>query len=112
MAKTLSALLIICLAFGLLITGCGPKKEASSAAAIDVAKTMETVQQKAEYLMAQAKAFYNSKEYDEAIKSAQYILRYLDKDSSAAREMIQKAQDAITAQAKAAAEELKKKLGN
>ena len=71
--------LIICVS--LLVSGCGAPKAESSGVAIAEAKTMQTPQQKMDYLVGQAKAFYNSKQFQDTVDIAQYILRFLDKDS-------------------------------
>jgi len=83
----------------LSIVGCGPKKEESSKAAIEVAKTMETLEEKANYLVGQAKAFYNSKQFQDSIDAAKYVLRYLDKESQAAKDLLEKAKEALAAKA-------------
>jgi len=94
----------------LVIYGCGPEKAESGKAAIETAKTMETAEQKAEYLVGQAKAFYNSKQFQDAVTAAQYVLRYLDKDSQAAQKLLEQAKEALTSQAKGAMEDAKKGL--
>ena len=94
----------------LLTLGCAQQKAASSKEAIDTANAMESVEQKVDYLIKQAKAFYRSKEFQEAVNTAQYILRNLDKDSQIAKDLIQKAKDALAQTAKSAAEDVKKKL--
>lgn len=103
-------LLILMLA--LVVAGCGQKKEATSREAINVAKTMETVEQKAEYLIGQAKAFYSSKEFQQAIKIAQYVLVNLDKDSQTSKDIIAKAKEALAVAARAALKDAKKRLGD
>ena len=90
-----------------MVAGCGPQKEGSPQAAIDTAKAMETVKEKTDYLIAQAKAFYNSKDFQGAIDIAQYILRYLDKDSQVAQDLIEKAKNALMEQAQSAVDSLK-----
>lgn len=105
MKKVFVSTLVLGLIFGLVLTGCGAKKAASGKEAIDTAKTMETVEQKVNYLMGQAKAFYNSKEFQDAIDAAQYVLRYLDKDSQAAKDLIEKAKNELAEKAKAAAKD-------
>ena len=71
---------------------------------------METTEQKADYLLKQANAFYNSKEFQEAVNTAQYILRYLDKDSQQAKDLLQKAKEALASAAKGAVEDVKQKF--
>ena len=110
MKKSFITIMALGLFFGLILTGCGAKKAESGSDAIKTAKTMETAQEKADYLVGQAKAFYNSKEFQDAVDVAQYILRYVDRDSQAAKDLLQKAKDALTAQAKSAVEDAKKKF--
>jgi hypothetical protein len=95
---------------GLLAAGCGAKKEASSSAAIEKSQAMATIQQKADYLIGQAKAFYNSKQYNDAVTLAQYVLSRVDSNSSAAKSLLERAKNELAAQAKAKMEEMKKKF--
>jgi hypothetical protein len=111
MKRSFVILVAVVLVAGFMLYGCGPQKADSSRSAIDTAKTMQTTQEKVDYLVGQAKAFYNSKEFQGAVDIAQYILRYLDKDSPAAKELLTKAQEALAAQAKSAAEQAKKEFG-
>lgn len=111
MRKILLLLFVLGLFSGLVFSGCAQQQKAeSSKEAIEIAKTMETVEQKADYLINQARAFYNSKEFQEAVNAAQYVLRYLDKDSQAAKDLLGKAKEALSSAAKAAADDVKKKL--
>jgi hypothetical protein len=82
------------------ILGCGAQKAESGRAAIDIAKTMQTVQEKTNYLISQAKVFYNSKDFQSAVDIAQHVLVYLDKDSQAARDILEKAKEQLQARAK------------
>jgi len=107
--KRLAVLIMVfCLAAGFMLVGCGPQKAATTQDAINETKTMPTVQEKTVYLVNQAQAFYNSNEFQGAVEIAQYILRYLDKDSAAAKNLLQEAQDGIAAQLKQNMEEAKK----
>jgi len=110
MGKVLFSVVALGLVFGLVLAGCGPKKTTSSNEAIETAKSMETLEEKANYLIGQAKALYNSKEFQEAVDIAQYILRYLDKDSLKAKDLLEKAKNALVSQAQGAVEDVKKKL--
>ncbi len=112
MSKPILSVVCAILVLGLIVAGCGAKKAESSKAAIDQAKTMETVEQKVDYLVGQAKAFYNSKEFQGAIDIAQYILSYLDKDSQQAKDLLNKAKEALQAQAQKLAEDAKKGLAD
>jgi len=101
------------LAVGLIVmsfavAGCGAQKAESSSAAIAATKTMQTTQEKTDYLVSQAKAFYNSKDFQGAIDIAQNILRYLDKDSLAAKDLLEKAKERLAAKAQGMLDQAKK----
>jgi outer membrane PBP1 activator LpoA protein len=107
--KRLSCLaLVVSLLLSFVVAGCGTQKAESSRAAIDTAKAMQTVQEKADYLVSQAKAFYNSKDFQGAVDIAQHVLRYLDKDSQAAKDLLEKAKQQLTAQAQGMLDQAKK----
>jgi hypothetical protein len=90
--------------------GCSGKKAASVSEAIQASKAMQTVQQKLDYLTGQAKAFYSSKDFQQTVDVAQFILAYVDKNSQEARNLIEKAKSELTALAQKKAEELKGKI--
>nr|MBP7088304.1 hypothetical protein [Candidatus Omnitrophota bacterium] len=92
--------------------GCGPKKAGSSDDAITLAKAMETAEEKADYLITQAKAFYNSKEFQQSIDIAQYILQYVDKNSQDAKNLLEKAKEALKQKAQEAVTDVKSKIGS
>ncbi|HOX53969.1 MAG: hypothetical protein PHI86_02020 [Candidatus Omnitrophica bacterium] len=96
--------------FSVAVVGCGPKKEASSLDAIKVAEAMKTVKEKTDYLLAQAQAFYNSKDFQNAIDAAQYVLRNLDKESMTAKNLITKAKEALAAEAQKAVDRVKNSI--
>jgi len=100
--------------FILALIGCAQKKAESSQSAIETAKSMDSVEQKVDYLIGQAKAFYNSNEFQQSVDIAQYILRYLDKDSQEAESLLEKAKQALVSKAKqvagTAVEDVKEKL--
>ncbi len=104
MKKILSVFLLCCIPLMLINNGCGVKKADSSRETIETAKGMDSVEKQADYLVKQANAFYKSKEYKDAINTAQYVIRNLDKESSKAKEIMQKAKDDM---AQAAREKLK-----
>jgi hypothetical protein len=110
MKKMMVLAVVALLCAGLLAAGCGAKKEASSGAAIEKSQAMATVQQKADYLIAQAKAFYNSKQYNDAVTLAQYVVSRVDSNSASAKALLEKAKNELAAQAKAKMEEMKKKF--
>lgn len=96
---------------GLAITGCGPRKAASTSEAYQTAGKLKTAQEKANYLVHQARAFYNSKQYMETVELAQYILAKLDKNSAAANDLLARARKQIDVTVKAAAH-VENALGN
>jgi uncharacterized protein YpiB (UPF0302 family) len=111
MKKGIMTVMAICLAAGLTLAGCGAGKAGSSQEAIANTKTMDTAQAKADYLIGQAKAFYASEDFQNAVNAAQYVLQYLDKDSQAAKSLLEKAKTDLAAQAKKAAADLQKSFG-
>jgi hypothetical protein len=110
MKKALCLIMVIFFAASLSLVGCGAKKEVSAQAAIEAAKTMQTLKEKADYLIAQANAFYSSKQFQDAVVASQYVLQYLDKESQAAKDLLQKAKAALTAQAQKAVSGMQKKI--
>ena len=103
-------LILLC---ALFIVGCAqqPKSENASEA-ISHAKTLETVEAQADYLISEANAFVNSEQFDEAIKTAKHVLANLDGDKykQEAQAIIEEAKAELEAMAKAKAEEAKKAL--
>jgi len=97
----------VCVAMA-LIAGCGAPKAGSGQEAITNAKTLETAGEKVNYLVAQGKAFYNSKEFQEAVDIAQYILTHLDRDSKEGRDLLEKAKNELSKQVQSALQDAKK----
>jgi hypothetical protein len=99
MKKALLLGLVICLSCGMLLSAGCTKKSVSSNEAIQNSQSFKTIQEKVNYLVNQAQAFYNSKEYQQAVNVAQYVLNNLDKNSQQAKDLIEKAkaqlQDAV-----------------
>ncbi|MGB2600065.1 MAG: hypothetical protein WBB86_07575 [Candidatus Omnitrophota bacterium] len=95
MKKGLIIVMALCLAASITLVGCGAQKAESGTAAIDNAKALKTTDEQAKYLMGQAQAFINVKEFQYAVDVLQYVLRYLDKDSAEAKQLLRKAQDAM-----------------
>ncbi|KJJ83849.1 hypothetical protein OMAG_002290 [Candidatus Omnitrophus magneticus] len=108
MRKFFMLVCFLIVATAIVLTGCGAKKAESSQAAIKQAETMATVEEKTNYLVGQAKAFYNSKDLQEAVNIAQYVIIKLNADSSAAKDILAKAQADLTKEMQKSAEELKK----
>lgn len=102
MKKALLVGIIICLGCGMLVSAGCAKKAASVSEAIQNSEAFKTVQEKANYLISQAQAFYNSKEYQQAIDTAQYVLGKIDSNSQQARDLIEKAKTQLQAAAKKA----------
>ncbi len=108
--RKLLVVVVALLCVSIAMIGCGAKKEVSGSAAIQQSQVMATVDEKVSYLSAQAKAFINSKEYDQAVSVAQYILSNVDRNSAEAKLLLEKAKTELTAQAKAKMEEVKKQF--
>lgn len=107
--------IVMVLIFALFLTfftcGCAKqKKAASSKEAIESAKTLTTVEAKVNYLLQQARAFYNSKDFQQTIDIAQYILTYLDKNSQEAKSLLEKAKEQLSALVQKEADTFKKKI--
>ena len=111
MKKTL-VIVALCLLVGLTVIGCGQKKAASGSVAIDNAKNMETVQEKATYLMSQAEAFYKSDDFQSAVEITQYVLAQVDSKNADAKDLLSKAKAALKDQAKQALDKVSTNVGN
>ena len=103
---------ILTLCICLILSGCGQKKAASSEEAIANARAMETAQEKVDYLIKQAEAFYKSEQYRDAVESAQYVLKNLEKDSEEAREILAKAQKELGSAVEGVMKDVPKGLGD
>ena len=110
MRNVLSGLLIFCLMTSVCLFGCA-KKTASSQDAIKTSETMKTVEEKVNYLVGQAKSFFNSQDYQNAIETAQHILSNLDQNSQEAQKIITDARQKIENTAKQAVADVTKKFG-
>ena len=96
-----------------LVVGCAQKpKAANSKEAVEQAKQLENVEAQVQYLVKEANAFINSKQFDEAVNTAKYILSNLDKESAQAKTILEKAQEELKKLAEAKAQELKKSIGS
>ena len=100
------------LVFSLSAGGCVPKSAASAQEAIEQSKSKGSVQQQVDYLTGQANAFINNKNYDQAMAVANHILSDLDKNSDAARKILEKAKEDMHKAAQGAVDEMKKSFGN
>jgi len=92
------------------LVGCG-QTSSGSQEAIETAKTMEvSTEEKVKYLTSQAKAFYNSKQFQDSVDVAQYVLRYLDRDSQEAKELFEMAKKGLMEAGEGAMADAKKKF--
>ena len=110
MKKVFTVALMLCLAVSLYVTGCAPAKAASSQEAIQRSQAMDTTKQKADYLISQAKAFYNTRQYQDVVTLTQYVVQKVDATSREAKALLEKARTEMTAEMKKAAEEMKKQF--
>ncbi|MCK5179882.1 MAG: hypothetical protein KAR32_10160 [Candidatus Omnitrophica bacterium] len=102
---------VVGLIIGFVALGCGQKAKSSSEA-IELSKAKATVEAQAKYLIQQANGFINSDQFDEAIKTAKYVLSNLDSKSTAAQGIIEKAQAELKEIANQKIQEVKGKLGS
>ncbi len=96
----------------LAVSSCSQQpKSASASQAIEQSKALQTTDAQAKYLIDQANAFVNSKNFDEAIQTAKYVLANLDANSAEAKSILEKAAAEMKKVALQKAEEVKKSLG-
>jgi hypothetical protein len=99
--KSVFYLLIIgCILLSLLIAGCGTEKARSSQEAIDNARSIQNVVERADYLISQAKAFYNAKDFKNTVDISIYVIQYLDSKSRAAHDLLERSNSALKAQSR------------
>ena len=97
----------------LTFAGCAQQPKAANASqAIEQSKSMKTVEEQAKYLVGQANAFVNSKDFDQAIQTAKYVLSNLNANSQEAKDVLEKATEEMKKMAMQKAEEMKKSLGD
>jgi len=82
----------------------------TSKVAIEASKAMQTVKDKVNYLIGQAKSFYSSKKFQDVINVSQYILTNLDKNSKQAQSLLERARNQIAAMAQKKADEVRAKI--
>ncbi len=104
-------ILAVSLIIGVVALGCGQRTQSSSEA-IELSKAKATVEEQANYLVRQANSFINSDNFDEAIKTAKYILSNLDSNSTEAQGIIEKAQAELKKLAEQKIQDVKSKLGS
>jgi len=108
----LGGFLVLLLAAGLMISGCAQQaKTSNSQEAIDQAQQYQSVDEKVRYLVSQANQFLNSQEFNEAISTAQYIIRNLDQNSQDAKNIIETAKAELQKAAEGAVKDVKNVLG-
>lgn len=113
MKKILFVSLALCFLVGMLVNAGCTKAASSANEAIQSAQALPTIKEKTDYLVKQAEAFYNSKEFQQAIQVAQYVLSNLDQNSQPAQSLIEKAKVQLQAAAqKAITDASNKLLGN
>ncbi|MFC1704095.1 hypothetical protein ACFL1E_04870 [Candidatus Omnitrophota bacterium] len=110
MKKLLYVMVIMSMSLSMMLMACGEPAAKTSQEAINASRNMQTTEQRAEYLIKQAQALYSSKKFQDAVDVAQYILQYVDKDSQAAKDLIEKAREALTAQAQKVMDDAKAKI--
>jgi uncharacterized lipoprotein YehR (DUF1307 family) len=110
MKKGIIMALVVAVCLSVALIGCGAQKEASSQAAIQKSQSMATIQQKTDYLVGQARAFINSKNFEQAVNVAQYTLSNVNSNSQEARALLEKAKSEIVAQANKAMADAKQKF--
>jgi hypothetical protein len=99
---------------GLVLYGCGrggTPPAANSAQAVQTSKTIESKPDQINYLLGQATHFLDSKEYQQALDTANYILTKLDSNSDSAKTVVMKAKSGLQKTAQSAVTDIKKKLG-
>ncbi|MCK4995132.1 MAG: hypothetical protein KAS13_08850 [Candidatus Omnitrophica bacterium] len=78
--------------------------------AIKFAKTLEGVQPKKDYLLTQAQSMYDSKELEEVVEIAKYVLEYVDSDGAKAKQLLEKATQDLEALARGGIDQAAKKI--
>ena len=124
MDKGKMLIFVMGLTLSFIAFGCSQQQSAAnSSQAIEKSQTLSSVQEKANYLVQQANSFINSKNFEDAISTAKYILANLDQNSSEAKSILQRAQEElkklaeqklgeVKAGANKAMDDAKNKLGN
>ena len=100
--------LIICLSCATFWNADCAQESVSVSEAIKNAQTLKTVKEKVDYLIKQAEVLYNSKNFQQAIDLAQYVLSKLDTNSLQAKDLIERAK----AQLQAVAQKTMGDVGN
>ncbi len=88
-------LIIFLLAVSLNITAFTADNANSVDEAIKASSSMDSAKDKITYLISQANSLYNSKQFEQVVQIAQYILQHIDKNSAPAKSLLAKAKDAL-----------------
>ncbi len=110
MRTVVTGFVMVCFVIALSLVGCAPAKAGSSQEAIQKSETLETVKQKTDYLINQAKAFYNTKQYQDVVTLTQYVIQKIDATSQEAKALLERSKTEMMAEMKKAAEEMKKQF--
>ena len=112
MRKSNVCIAVLCLLLSFSVLGCAQKKAASSQEAIETSKQLKTVDEQVHYLVGQANAFINGKEFNDAITTAQYVVSNLDQNSAEAKSLIERAKAEMQKAAQGAVNDMKSKLNS
>ena len=102
---------VVCAMLVVSVYGCNSKPKAKNAnEAVAQSKNMPDVKAQADYLVSEAKAFLNSKQYDEAMKTAQYIASNFQESAAEAQKIIEQSAQELQKEASAKMDEMKQNL--
>jgi hypothetical protein len=93
-----------------ILAGCS-QQAVNSSEAIQRAKTLATPEQQGNYLVNQMQGFVNSGDYQEAVKTAQYMLSSVDAHSHEAMGLLAQAKAKMAADAQAVTGDERKPSG-
>ncbi|MFH1856991.1 MAG: hypothetical protein ABH836_07225 [Candidatus Omnitrophota bacterium] len=95
------------------LAGCSKAPKTGSATeAIQQAQQLNTMQEKAQYLINEANAFLQSHKFDEAVNTAKYVLSELDRNSQQAKSILEKAMAELKKASEEKMNQMKKGMGN
>lgn len=110
MKKVLALMIVACFIVMSAVSGCAPAKAASSQEAIQKSQALQSVKEKTDYLIAQAKAFYGTKQYQDVVNLTQYVIQNVDAASAEAKALLEKAKADMTAEMKKASDQMKQQF--
>lgn len=112
MSKPIFGVLVGLFICGLMVSGCAQQAKATdSQQAIAQAEQYQSIEEKVQYLVTQANQFLNSKEFNEAISTAQYVIKELDQNSQDAKNILETAKAELQKVAQGAVKDVKNVLG-